>query len=48
MTVAELIEALGKENHEMEVLIPGFEEYGYVPISRVDSDLDKILVVPKR
>ena len=48
MTIEELLAALSKENPGLEVLIPGFEEYGYVPISRVDSDLDKILVVPKR
>ena len=48
MTVAELIEELGKENPEMRVYIPGFEEYGYVDISRVERDQDHVLVTPKR
>ena len=48
MTVAELIEALSEENPEMRVYIPGFEEFGYVDISRVERDQDHVLVTPKR
>ena len=48
MTVNELIDLLKEENPEMKIFIPGFEEFGFVEISRIDRDQDNVLVMPKR